>query len=115
LLENVNVAAFAGVHGGSYVALAGLDTAQVQFDQIPQVCGGRISDPTGTFHTLMRSESFDTQSLLSICNRGAGGMIVTTLDVDVLKQWMVSIDDNEILVCHRVIPLVSHCDVHAKW
>ena len=82
LLENVNVAAFAGVHGGSYVALAGLDTAQVQFDQIPQVCGGRISDPTGTFHTLMRSESFDTQSLLSICNRGAGGMIVTTLDVE---------------------------------
>jgi len=82
LLENVNVAAFAGVHGGSYVALAGLDTAQVQFDQIPQVCGGRISDPLGTFHTLMRSESFDTQSLLSICNRGAGGMIVTTLDVE---------------------------------
>ena len=82
LLENVNVAAFAGVHGGSYVALAGLDTAQVQFDQIPQVCGGRISDPMGTFHTLMRSESFDTQSLLSICNRGAGGMIVTTLDVE---------------------------------
>ena len=82
LLENVTVAAYAGVHGGSYVALAGLDTAQVQFDQIPPVCGGRISDPMVTFHTLMRSESFDTQSLLSICNRGAGGMIVTTLDVE---------------------------------
>ena len=82
LMHNVDTAAFAGVHGGAYVALAGLDTAQVQFDQIPQVCGGRISDPTGTFHTLMRSESFDSQSLLSICNRGAGGMIVTTLDVE---------------------------------
>ena len=82
LLNNVDTAAFAGIHGGSHVALAGLDTAQVQFDQIPQVCGGRISDPVGTFHTLMRSESFDTQSLLSICNRGAGGMIVTTLDVE---------------------------------
>ncbi len=82
LMENVDTAAFAGVHGGSYVALAGLDTAQVQFDQIPQVCGGRISDPTGTFHTLMRSQSFDSQSLLSTCNRGAGGMIVTTLDVE---------------------------------
>lgn len=82
LLNDVNMAAFAGVHGGSYVALAGLDTAQVQFDQIPQVCGGRISDPMGTFHTLLRSDSFESQSLLSICNRGAGGMIVTTLDVE---------------------------------
>ncbi len=82
LMDNVNLDAFAGVHGGSYVALAGLDTAQVQFDQIPQVCGGRISNPLGTFHTLLRSESFDSQSLLSICNRGAGGMIVTTLDVE---------------------------------
>ena len=36
-------------------------------------------------------------------------------DVDVLKQWMVSIDDNEVLVCHRVIPLISHCNVHAVW
>ena len=47
LMHNVDTAAFAGVHGGAYVALAGLDTA-VQFDQIPQVCGGRISDQ-GTF------------------------------------------------------------------
>lgn len=82
LMSNVDTAAFAGVHGGSYVALAGLDTAQVQFNQIPQVCGGRISNPMGTFHTLMRSDQFETQSLLSICNRGAGGMIVTTIDVE---------------------------------
>jgi len=82
LMNNVDVAAFEGINGGSHVALAGLDTAQVQFDQIPQMCGGRISEPLGTFHTLLRSSTFDSQSMLSICNRGAGGMIVTTLDVE---------------------------------
>ena len=82
ILSNVDPVAFSGVHGGSYVALAGLDTAQVQSTQIPQVCGGRISDPTGTFHTLIRDSVYDSQSLLSICNRGAGGLIVTTIDVE---------------------------------
>ena len=82
ILSNVDPIAFSGVHGGSYVALAGLDTAQVQSTQIPQVCGGRISDPTGTFHTLIRDSVYDSQSLLSICNRGAGGLIVTTIDVE---------------------------------
>jgi hypothetical protein len=82
ILSNVDPIAFSGVHGGSYVALAGLDTAQVQSTQIPQVCGGRISDPIGTFHTLIRDSVYDSQSLLSICNRGAGGLIVTTIDVE---------------------------------
>ena len=82
ILSNVDPVAFSGVHGGSYVALAGLDTAQVQSTQIPQVCGGRISDPIGTFHTLIRDSVYDSQSLLSICNRGAGGLIVTTIDVE---------------------------------
>ena len=82
ILSNVDPIAFSGVHGGSYVALAGLDTAQVQSTQIPQVCGGRISDPVGTFHTLIRDSVYDSQSLLSICNRGAGGLIVTTIDVE---------------------------------
>ncbi|MEC9264063.1 MAG: hypothetical protein VYD23_03075, partial [Candidatus Thermoplasmatota archaeon] len=82
ILSNVDPVAFSGVHGGSYVALSGLDTAQVQSTQIPQVCGGRISDPIGTFHTLIRDSVYDSQSLLSICNRGAGGLIVTTIDVE---------------------------------
>ncbi len=82
ILSNVDPVAFSGVHGGSYVALAGLDTAQVQGTQIPQVCGGRISDPVGTFHTLIRDTNYETQSLLSVCNRGAGGLIVTTIDVE---------------------------------
>jgi len=82
ILSNVDPIAFSGINGGSHVALAGLDTAQVQSTQIPQVCGGRISDPTGTFHTLMRDTEYETQSLLSLCNRGAGGLIVTTIDVE---------------------------------
>tara|TARA_B100001175_G_scaffold311327_1_gene315607 strand:+ start:5607 stop:12044 length:6438 start_codon:yes stop_codon:yes gene_type:complete len=82
LLENVDSSAFSAINGGTHVALAGLDTAQVQLTQVPQVCGGRISDPTGTFHTLIRDNTYESQSLLSICNRGAGGMIVTTIDVE---------------------------------
>ena len=82
LLRNVDPSAFSAINGGSHVALSGLDTAQVQGTQIPQVCGGRISDPMGTFHTLIRDNTYDSQSLLSICNRGAGGMIVTTIDVE---------------------------------
>ena len=82
ILSNVDPIAFSGINGGSHVALAGLDTAQVQLTQIPQVCGGRISDPTGTFHTLIRDSVYDSQSLLSVCNRGAGGLIVTTIDVE---------------------------------
>jgi len=82
ILSNVDPIAFSGINGGSHIALAGLDAAQVQSTQIPQVCGGRISDPTGTFHTLMRDTEYDTQSLLSLCNRGAGGLIVTTIDVE---------------------------------
>ncbi len=82
ILSNVDPIAFSGINGGSHVALAGLDTAQVQATQIPQVCGGRISDPTGTFHTLIRDTDYDSQSLLSLCNRGAGGLIVTTIDVE---------------------------------
>ena len=82
ILSNVDPIAFTGINGGSHVALAGLDTAQVQATQMPQVCGGRISDPMGTFHTLIRDSDYDSQSLLSLCNRGAGGLIVTTIDVE---------------------------------
>ncbi len=82
IMEDVDPAAFSAINGGTHVALSGLDTAQVQFTQIPQVCGGRISDPSGTFHTLIRDNTYESQSLLSICNRGAGGMIVTTIDVE---------------------------------
>ena len=81
-MDDVDPSAFSAINGGSHVALSGLDTAQVQGTQIPQVCGGRISDPTGTFHTLIRDNTYESQSLLSLCNRGAGGMIVTTIDVE---------------------------------
>ena len=82
IMENVDPSAFSAINGGTHVALSGLDTAQVQITQVPQVCGGRISDPSGTFHTLIRDNTYESQSLLSICNRGAGGMIVTTIDVE---------------------------------
>ena len=91
ILSNVDPTAFSAINGGSHVALSGLDTAQVQGTQIPQVCGGRISDPVGTFHTLIRDNTYDSQSLLSICNRGAGGMIVTTIAVSFTHMTLPTI------------------------
>ncbi len=83
LMNDVDTNTFAGIHGGSYVALAGLNTAQTQDWQIPTICGGKIArESSGTFHTLLRSQSESSQSLLSICGIGQGGMIITTIDVE---------------------------------
>jgi len=82
ILEDIDTSAFAIAHGGDYVALSGLDNAQVANSQMPQVCGGRINEPTGTFHTLIRDSDNPTQSLLSVCNYYSGGLIVTTMDVE---------------------------------
>jgi hypothetical protein len=62
--------------------MSGLDISQVLPNQVPAACGGRISDPLGTFHSLLGSVEYGSQSLLSLCNRGNGGMIVTTMDVE---------------------------------
>ena len=82
LLGGVDLTALQGVHGGQYVAMSGLDISQVLPNQVPAACGGRISDPLGTFHSLLGSMEYGSQSLLSLCNRGNGGMIVTTMDVE---------------------------------
>ncbi|MDP6900137.1 MAG: VCBS repeat-containing protein [Candidatus Thalassarchaeaceae archaeon] len=82
MLASVNPVAFISFNGGHHVAESALDTSQVQNTQIPQVCGGRISDPLGTFHTLIVDSNDNTQALLATCNRGQGGMIITTIDVE---------------------------------
>tara|TARA_B110000444_G_scaffold260947_1_gene310087 strand:+ start:7486 stop:14046 length:6561 start_codon:yes stop_codon:yes gene_type:complete len=82
IMSDVDSSAFAAVHGGAYVALSGLDISQVTSTQIPQVCGGRINSPTGTFHTLIKDQDNPTQSLMSVCNYYQGGLIVTTMDVE---------------------------------
>jgi len=82
ILDDVDSSAFAAVHGGAYVALSGLDISQVSQTQIPQVCGGRINSPDGTFHTLIRDADNPTQALMSVCNYYLGGLIVTTMDVE---------------------------------
>ena len=43
----------------------------------------------GTFHTLMR-DTVQGHSLMSVCNKGLGGLIVTTVDVEnpsVSESW----------------------------
>ena len=82
IMSDIDSSAFAAVHGGAYVALSGLDISQVTSTQIPQVCGGRINSPTGTFHTLIKDQDNPTQSLMSVCNYYQGGLIVTTMDVE---------------------------------
>jgi hypothetical protein len=82
ILKGIDKVTFSGIHAGEYVAISGIDVAsQVQPNQIPATCGGRISVTGGTFHTLMR-DTVQGHSLLSVCNKGAGGLIVTTVDVE---------------------------------
>ena len=82
LMESVSEVAFIAFNGGHHVASAALDTSQVENTQIPQVCGGRIGAPLGTFHSLIQDVNDPSQSLLSTCNRGSGGLIITTIDVE---------------------------------
>jgi hypothetical protein len=82
ILKDIDKVTFSGIHAGDYVAISGIDVAsQVQANQIPATCGGRISVTGGTFHTLMR-DTVQGHSLMSVCNKGAGGLIVTTVDVE---------------------------------
>ena len=82
ILKDIDKVTFSGIHAGDYVAISGIDVAsQVQANQIPATCGGRISVAGGTFHTLMR-DTVQGHSLMSVCNKGAGGLIVTTVDVE---------------------------------
>ena len=82
ILKGIDKVTFSGIHAGDYVAISGIDVAsQVQANQIPATCGGRISVTGGTFHTLMR-DTVQGHSLMSLCNKGAGGLIVTTVDVE---------------------------------
>ena len=90
MMSGVNPSSFAGINGGTHVALSGLDTNQVNSYNIPQVCGdapvggtegGRVSDG-GTFHVLVKDKDNPSQSLMSTCNYHLGGMIVTTMDVE---------------------------------
>jgi hypothetical protein len=82
IMDDVDSSAFAAVHGGAYVALSGIDISQVTASQMPQVCGGRINSPSGTFHTLIKDQDNPTQSLMSVCNYYQGGLIVTSMDVE---------------------------------
>ena len=63
MMSGINTSVFAGINGGTHVALSGLDTSQVNAYNLPLVCrdgapggteGGRISDG-GTCHSLIGS------------------------------------------------------------
>jgi hypothetical protein len=82
LLTDVNPVAFISFNGGHHVAESTLITTQTDTLNIPQVCGGPISAPIGTFHSIINDASDSTASLLATCTIGQGGMIVTTMDVE---------------------------------
>ena len=82
LLQDVNPVAFISFNGGDHVAKSTLITTQPDSDNIPQICGGHISAPLGTFHSLINDASDPTASLLATCAVENGGMIITTIDVE---------------------------------
>ena len=82
LLADVNPVALISFNGGDFVAESTLITTQTENVNIPQVCGGTISAPIGTFHSLITDNTDSTASLLATCSSGQGGMIITTIDVE---------------------------------
>ena len=85
IMENVAPSSFVGVNSGNFVSQAIINIGQTGNEQMPYVCGGEINQPrpgfNTAFHTLIEGPDPD-MSLLATCGYGAGGLIVTTIDVE---------------------------------
>ncbi|MBI31481.1 MAG: hypothetical protein CMB72_02635 [Euryarchaeota archaeon] len=85
IMSNVAPSSFVGVNSGNFVSQAVINIGQTGNDQMPYVCGGEINQPrpgfNTAFHTLIEGPDAD-MSLLATCGYGAGGLIVSTIDVE---------------------------------
>ena len=81
IFEGVDFGEFQGFDEYGTVAEAVLDTTSTLTSSVPGVCSG-YSDHGGYFQRLMQTLADDQDILLGTCNHGAGGMIVTTIDVE---------------------------------
>ncbi|RJU93791.1 MAG: VCBS repeat-containing protein [Candidatus Poseidoniales archaeon] len=85
-MENVDLAAFQGFDGSATVAKAVLDTNSQSANNVPERCGGYSeSKRDGTFQRIIRQAGTPAQqkdTILGVCSYQAGGLIVTTIDVE---------------------------------
>ena len=81
IFEGVDFGEFQGFDEYGTVAEAVVDTTSTLASSVPGVCSG-YSDHGGYFQRLMQTLADDQDILLGTCNHGAGGMIVTTIDVE---------------------------------
>ena len=85
VFDSVDFNGFQGFDEYGTVAEAVVDTTSSQATSIPSVCNG-YSEHWGHFQPLIQASAVDQNSVLSTCNYGAGGMIVTTIDVESMSE-----------------------------
>ncbi len=81
LFKDVDFNGFQGFDVDGTVAEAVVDTKSTLASSIPNVCDG-YSEDGGSFQRLIQTQADAQDTLLGTCNYGAGGMIVTTIDVE---------------------------------
>lgn len=86
LLENVVTSNFQAFGGQSQtVANAVVNTNTVAATSIPQVCGGRM-ETGGQFQSIIQHSDDPTAGLLSVCSYQNGGLIVSTIDIELYSD-----------------------------
>ena len=82
LLENVKSNNFQSFGGQSQtIATAIINTNTVSATSVPLVCGGRM-ETGGQFQSIIQHTDDPTASLLAVCSYQQGGLIATTMDVE---------------------------------
>ncbi len=86
LLDNVDTGNFQAFGEQSQtVATAVINTNTVSATSIPLVCGGRM-DSGGEFQSIIQHTDDPTASLLAVCSYQNGGLIVSTIDVELYSD-----------------------------
>lgn len=110
ILDNVetdNLQAFG--EQSQTVATAVINTNTVAATSVPLVCGGRM-ETGGQFQSVIQHTDDPTASLLAVCSYQQGGLIITTMDVELYSDgWdSVSMPLRANLLSYQVSPYPSN-------
>ena len=81
IFEDIDLLEFYGFNAESIVAESVINLSNTQQSSVPNTCSGS-SQIGSTFSNLLQSNTGSLNSVLSICGYGSGGMIATTIDVE---------------------------------
>gem|GEM_PF-892558 len=85
IFDGVDFTEFQGFTADGTVAVAVVDTKSMKTTTIPGICDG-YSEHGGYFQRLIQTIVDVQDTVLGTCNYGAGGMMVTTIDVESVSE-----------------------------